>query len=227
MRLVNLRHLAIGLAMLAGAGMAFALTPREKLADTGPGIDLENMIPRQFGEWKIDETIVPLRADPAQTALLNRLYNQILARTYVNGSGQRIMLSIAYGGDQSESMQVHKPEVCYPAQGFQVVKQFDSRLNTGFGAIPVRQLVAAQGQRIEPITYWITIGEQVAGSNFKWKLEQLRYGLTGKIPDGMIFRVSSIGADESAAYRVQQDFVRELLQFMPAASRTRFIGGGA
>ena len=105
-----------------------------------------------------------------------------------------------------------------------MTKQFDSRLNTGFGDIPVRRLVAEQGRRVEPITYWITIGEQVAGSNFKWKLEQLKYGLTGKIPDGMIFRVSSITVDEASAYQAQQEFVKELLKFMPDSSRTRFIG---
>lgn len=227
MRIMNLRHLAIGFTMLAAAGLAFALTPREKIADHGIRIDLENMIPKQFGDWKIDETIVPLRADPAQTALLNQLYSQILGRTYVNGGGERIMLSIAYGGDQSESMQVHKPEVCYPAQGFQMLKESDGSLNTGFGTIPVRHLVAAQGQRIEPITYWITVGERVPGSNFQWKLEQLKYGLTGRIPDGLIFRVSSITSDESIAYQVQQDFVKELLQFMPPSFRARFIGNAA
>lgn len=224
MTLINVRHLAVGLALLAAAGLALALTPREKVADHGPKIDLETMIPKKFGDWKIDEEIVPLKADPAQTALLNKLYNQILARTYVNGSGQRVMLSIAYGGDQSESMQVHKPEVCYPAQGFQMLKEADGNLNTGYGAIPVRHLVAAQGQRIEPITYWITIGERVAGSSMKWKLEQLKYGLTGKIPDGMIFRVSSISSDESVAYQVQDSFVKELLRFMSPADRIRFIG---
>lgn len=222
--MINVRHLAVGLALLAAAGLALALTPREKVADHGPKIDLETMIPKKFGDWKIDEEIVPLKADPAQTALLNKLYNQILARTYVNGSGQRVMLSIAYGGDQSESMQVHKPEVCYPAQGFQMLKEADGNLNTGYGAIPVRHLVAAQGQRIEPITYWITIGERVAGSSMKWKLEQLKYGLTGKIPDGMIFRVSSISSDESVAYQVQDGFVKELLRFMPPEDRIRFIG---
>lgn len=48
MKPLNLRYLFIGLAMLAAAGLALALTPRKKLADQGPKIDLMTMIPMQF-----------------------------------------------------------------------------------------------------------------------------------------------------------------------------------
>ncbi|NWG87704.1 MAG: EpsI family protein [Hydrogenophilaceae bacterium] len=225
MRIMNTRHLALALAMLAAAGLAFALTPRDKVADQGPKLDLDRMIPKQFGAWNMDENIVPLQPDPETTALLDKLYNQTLMRTYVNDKGERIMLSIAYGGDQSESMQVHKPEVCYPAQGFQVVKEFDAKLDTGVGTIPVRRLVTAQGMRIEPVTYWMTIGDKVAfGHTASWKLEQLRFGLTGKIPDGLLFRVSSISDDDARAYALQDRFVKEMLNALPAESRTRLIG---
>lgn len=215
----------IGLAILAATPVSLALTPREKLADLGPKLDLEAMFPRQFGNWRVDESVVPLQADPGTTALLNRLYNQILSRTYVNAQGERIMLLIAYGGDQRESMQVHKPEVCYPAQGFRVVQEAEGRLDTGLGAIPVRRLVAVLGTRVEPITYWMTIGDKVdQGSNALRKLEQIKYGLTGKIPDGLLFRVSSISPDASGAYRAQADFVRAVLPSLSNQDRARIIG---
>jgi EpsI family protein len=136
------------------------------------------------------------------------------------------MLSLAYGGDQRDGMQVHKPEVCYPAQGFQVTKLTNGTLDTGFNQIPVKRLLTTQDARIEPITYWIIIGDIVATDNFKWKLDQLRYGLTGKIPDGMIFRVSSIGNVESA-YAIQEEFIRDLLKSLPTASRKYLIGGNS
>jgi hypothetical protein len=87
MKTFNLRNILTGLAMLAAAGLAIAITPTSKLADQGPRIDLETMIPKQFGEWKMDETIVPLLADPKQTAMLNKIYNQTLSRTYANSRG--------------------------------------------------------------------------------------------------------------------------------------------
>ncbi len=217
------KHLIIGLAMLLAAGLAVALTPKTKIADQGPRIDLEAMIPKQFGDWRVDESIVPIQVSPDVQAVLDRIYNQTLSRTYVNSQGQRIMLSIAYGGDQSDSMQVHKPEVCYPAQGFQILQQADGTLDTGYGVIPIRKLVAQNGNRYEPITYWMTIGDKVAQGTRR-KMEQIRFGLTGKIPDGLLFRVSSISGDAENAYRVQQEFSRDLLAAVNTETRHRLIG---
>ncbi len=224
MKLISVKHFIIGLLMLTGAGMALALKPTHRVADTAPKINLETMIPKQFGDWKLDETIVPLIANPEQQALLKKIYNQILTRTYVNPKGERIMLSIAYGGDQSDDMQVHKPEICYPAQGFQILKNDTDTFINGTQSIPVKRLVATQGQRIEPITYWRTVGDAVEVNGVWWKLQRMKYGLTGKIPDGLLFRISSIEADESKAYKIQDAFTRDLLKAMSPSGRERIIG---
>lgn len=227
MKFVSFKPFVIGLCMLGAAGMALALKPTHKIADTGPKINLETLIPKQFGDWKLDETIVPLIANPEQEALLNKIYSQTLSRTYVNSRDERVMLSIAYGGDQSDSMAVHKPEVCYPAQGFQILKNTTGTFSTGAGEIPVKRLLATQGERIEPITYWTTVGDTVAINGLQWKLNQLKYGLTGQIPDGLLFRISSIQADDSAAYRMQDDFSRALLGALTPEGKKRIIGSPA
>ena len=225
MKLISFKHLIIGLFMFAAAGMALALKPTTRVADAGPKVDLETLIPKTFGDWKIDATIAPLIANPEQQALINKIYTQTLTRTYINSGGERIMLSIAYGGDQSDNMAVHKPEVCYPAQGFQILKSPTiSSFSTGEGSIPVKRLVATQGARVEPITYWTTVGDTVAVSGLKWKLQQLKYGLTGKIPDGLLFRISSIQADDAKAYQIQDEFTRDLLKALPPGGRQRIIG---
>lgn len=225
MKLFSFRHLVIGLCMFAAAGMALALKPTVRIVDSEPKLDLETLIPKTFGDWKIDETIVPLISNPEQQALIKEIYNQTLTRTYVNSNGEHIMLSIAYGGDQSDNMAVHKPEVCYPAQGFQILKNPTiSSFATGEGSIPVKRLVATQGRRIEPITYWTTVGDTVAVNGLKWKLQQLKYGLTGKIPDGLLFRISSIQADDTKAYHIQDAFTRDLLKAMSPDGRQRIIG---
>src|SRR5574340_242582 len=149
MRLISFKHLVIGLCMFAAAGMALALKPTAKVADAGPKVDLEVLIPKTFGDWKIDETITPLLANPEQEAVINKIYNQTLSRTYVNSRNERIMLSIAYGGDQSDNMAVHRPEVCYPAKGFQILRNRNDVFSTGSGEIPVKRLVAVQGQSVE------------------------------------------------------------------------------
>jgi EpsI family protein len=220
----SLKHLLIGLAMLATAGLAVALAPHERIAARGPRINLETMIPKQFGQWKLDETIAPIIPNPEQQAIIDKIYNQTLSRTYINSQGERIMLAIAYGGDQSKGMEVHRPEVCYPAQGFQILSANQGTLNTPNGVIPVKHLVAEQGPRIEPITYWITLGDEVPAGGIRLKLTQLKYGLTGKIPDGLLFRVSSIEADDKAAYAAQSAFINDLLNALPARDRVRLAG---
>lgn len=227
MKFISFKHLVIALCMFAAAGMALALKPTAKVADAGPKVDLEVLVPKTFGDWKIDGTIVPLLANPEQEAMINKIYSQTLTRTYVNANGERIMLSIAYGGDQSDSMAVHKPEVCYPAQGFQILKNTTGTFSTGEGTIPVKRLIAAQGSRVEPITYWTTVGDTVAVSGIKRKLQQMKYGLTGKIPDGLLFRISSIQTDDAKAYQSQDAFARDLLKAMSPTGRERIIGNPA
>lgn len=220
----SIRYLLIGLALLATAGLSLALTPKEKISEQGPKFDLQTMIPKQFGKWQLDEMIVPITPDPEQKALLNKLYSQMLSRTYYNDKGERIMLSISYGGDQSRGLAVHKPEVCYPSQGFRLEKNVPGTLQTPNGTIPVKHLVAVLGSRIEPITYWITLGDEIPDNGIKWRLAQLKYGLTGKIPDGLLFRVSSIQADDNAAYADQAAFINDLLNALPVKDRVKLAG---
>lgn len=224
MKAINPPHFIIGLAMLAAAGLALALTPRMKMADQGPQINLEAMIPGQFGEWKLDETIAPLIVSPDVKALLDKIYNQTLTRTYINTKGERIMLSIAYGSDQSYSTQIHRPEMCYPAQGFQIESMSKGSIAVSGANLPVMKLVATQGPRIEPITYWVMIGESPVRGNFEQHLARLKYGLSGKIPGGLLIRVSNISTDETKAYSVQGRFVQDMLRAVPPEYRKVLTG---
>ena len=214
----------LGLAMAATAALTVALTPTVKLSQMQPQFSLEAMIPAAFADWSVDATIVPLKADPERQSMLEKIYDQTLSRTYVNTAGERVMLSIAYGGDQSRALQVHLPEVCYAAQGFEMLKSGEGALATRFGALPVRRLVARQNSRIEPITYWITVGDKAVKSSFERKLQRLAYGLSGKIPDGMLVRVSTIQANEAGAYRLQDRFVGQMLDVLDGKDRLRLLG---
>jgi EpsI family protein len=216
--------LALGVTMATSGVLAAVLTPHVKIADLQGKFSLEQMVPRQFGAWRVDETIVPLQVDPDTQAKLNRIYNQVLARTYVNADGERIMLSLAYGGDQGDNMGVHKPEVCYAAQGFDITQAASAAIGTAYGALPVKRLMAINGPRYEPITYWITIGDKAVHSGWDQRLTELKYGLTGQIADGMLVRISDLDRDPARAYRLHDQFIKALLQAMRPADRTRLIG---
>ncbi len=95
--------LVLGGAMAATSALTNALVPSQKVVQVHASFSLDAMVPAQFGEWRIDPAIVPLAPNPEQQGMLAKIYDQTLSRTYVNREGQRVMLSIAYGGDQSKA----------------------------------------------------------------------------------------------------------------------------
>ena len=139
----------------------------------------------------------------------------------MSANGQRIMLSMAYGGDQSDNLRVHEPEVCYTVQGFEISRIAQRHLTTKQGAFPVKTLVATLGPRVEPITYWIAVGNVVALSMQQQKLARLRAGLTGTVADGMLIRVSSIGRPDAGSYELHQQFIDAMLSSLNARDRSR------
>lgn len=221
------RAVIAALFMVLAAGLAQWMTPTRKLAEVRGRVDLEVLIPKQFGDWRID----PLAGtggviNPQTEEVLNRLYSQTLSRTYMNSHGDRVMLSIAYGEDQRDkTTQMHYPEVCYPAQGFELKAKRVDTLVLPQGSIPVRRLeLVLNRQRYEPVTYWTVIGEQATLGGVAKKLAELRYGLNGEIADGLLFRVSSIDRDSAAAFSLQQRFVVDLLSTVPSSDRKRLSG---
>lgn len=225
MQYINLRMLIIGAVLLGAAGLALAVKPTNKLAANGPRLDLEAMVPKEFGAWRVDPNIIPVAPSADVQAQLDEIYDQTLSRTYVNDKGEHVMLAIAYGGDQSgDKTQVHRPEYCYAAQGFQIISSASAELANQFGRIPVRRLLAINGPRNEPITYWITIGDRATLPGLSRKLIQLKYGLTGRIPDGMLVRASSIGKDQETQYRLQDQFLSDMIAAVKANDRVRLTG---
>ena len=150
----------LGAMMVAASVGAILATPTTKLSDVEQAISLERMIPKQFGDWREEPLSHVQVVNPQTRELLDRLYSQVLSRIYVNEGGYRVMLSIAYGKDQRGSLEAHKPEVCYPAQGFALKTNRPGLLATTFGNIPMRRLFATMGAREEQVTYWFTIGDK-------------------------------------------------------------------
>lgn len=224
MNRIRWNALAAFLLMAIALTVAHAWKPTQHLADTRPSVDLEKLFPRSFGTWVTDDRVPVQLISPDIQATLNKLYNQTLSRTYVNASGQRIMLSVAYGGDQSDATRAHRPEVCYPAQGFQLLSNVDGQLDLKDHSLRVRKLIAQLGGRVEPITYWIVVGDKVALSGTEQKVAQLRYSMRGVIPDGMLVRVSSIDSNGPKAFALHAEFVAAMMQAIPQPSLGQVMG---
>ena len=218
--------------LLAGAAYAAEwLTPRNELGRDTPS--LAALIPERFGEWSAEaETVLPVLlvadvladAEAAQSAS----YDDVLMRTYKRADGASVMVAIAYGRRQTQEIKIHRPELCYSAQGFSVESlgeravRLDSRVT-----VESRTLLTQNRERTEVVTYWIRVGEQVVNDawGMRWKI--FRDGLGGRVPDGVLVRASSLAATPGAAQReleLQHTFLADL--YGAAPSRTRaFLAG--
>ncbi|MDF1690459.1 MAG: EpsI family protein [Cycloclasticus sp.] len=210
--------------MLIATSLGLLMKPTLKMAEQGPRLDLETMIPKKFGDWHELTQKTAFIINPVQKEVLDNIYAQTLSKTYINSGGDIIMLSIAYGDDQSDAKRLHYPEVCYPAQGFQVLSTQNGMVNTAFGDIRVKRMLTVLGNRIEPLTYWTTVGSHVVLGGVETKLAQLGYGFKGQIPDGLIFRVSSITPKAEVGYEMQQSFIRQLFDSISADNRLKLAG---
>jgi len=212
--------------MICAATGAYLWRPTAHLADSRAKVDLEQLFPAAFGDWKVDRSLPVQLVAPDLEQFLAKIYSQTLSRTYVNSQGKRIMLSVAYGGDQSDATRAHRPEVCYPAQGFQIIANQTSVVDTSVHPLRVRQLVAKAGGRVEPISYWITVGDRTVLSGTEQKLAQLSYSTRGVIPDGMLVRLSNIDGDAAKSYELHQQFLQQMTREMPPQALDLVIGAG-
>ena len=206
-------------ALMSGATVAgVAGQPDKKL----PPIHLARVVPDKFGAWS-EVKEAGLVVNPQVPDLVLKIYDEVLDRSYVNRDGDRIMLSLAYGSDQRGERQLHLPEICYPAQGFKIETLSDGTLATSFGAISVRRFTTS-GTRQEPVTYWRAMAGHVVRNHFDQRVVQLHLLPNGQIPDGLLFRVSSIDRDPAHAFKVQQQFVADMMKAVQPDVRQRLSG---
>jgi EpsI family protein len=219
---VRRRALVLAAAMVSTAVAAAWLKP-----GAGSGLsrlNLDGVFPSRFGDWQVDpESAAFVRAADRRGAQV-RLYDQVLERTFVNSAGDRIMLSVAYGVDQSADLQLHRPEVCYRAGGFEVGPVSGARLSLGGTSLPVTRLVASMPGRPEPITYWAVVGGRFDDGRSATLTERLSLVAQRRRGDGLLVRVSSIDQDADAAWKLQGEFTQALLQALAPADRARVVG---
>lgn len=225
-------HIVLASAAILGAAlMAIVLAPRQLMARTSSSPSLEEVIPRQFGTWKVVPEISPVRpADPEAFVqpdpLSAKIYSQEVGRAYTDGRGNIVMLMVAYGPVQNYRLKSHRPEICYTANGFRISEKEGASINYRDAAAPINvtRLITERESRFEPVSYWIRVGNDVANGVVGHQLSRLKYGLKGIIPDGALIRVSTIGLPKDVSFKLQDQFIRDLLAAVPPKELRFFTG---
>jgi EpsI family protein len=230
MKINRLQVVLVSIALLTSAILAEVLAPRELMARTA-ALDLEAAIPRQFGGWTLLPNIQPFTpSDPEGVvdpdAKNAPVYTQEVGRSYVDGSGNVVMLMVAYGPVQNYRLKAHRPEICYTAGGFRISGKHGEELNYSQKQHPLKltRLVAEREARFEPISYWMRVGNDIATGVVDRQIIRLKYGLRGIIPDGALIRISTVGLSQEMSFKVQDQFIRDFLDAVAPQDRKFFTG---
>jgi EpsI family protein len=224
--MIDRRNLLLGAGCLVAAGAAYQLKPHHAMKLL-KGEKLAKIVPLAFGDWAAADSEADgvLRPETAGT-LAAQLYSEIIARRYMNAkTGDQIMMLIAYGDTQSDLLQLHRPEVCYPAVGFNVISASTTAVQVAPQAVlPARRVVARKADYQENIVYWTRLGEFLPTTSSEQRKARLLTGMQGYIPDGGLFRFSMIGDNPEASFKTLETFLPELIMAVAPARRVGLLG---
>jgi EpsI family protein len=217
---VDRRKLLLGLVFGSAVAVTAWRAPRKKLDRLGSE-KLEDLVPKKIGNWSFvaNSGLVVPPNDP----MLNALYSQQLTRVYSDGINPPIMLLMAQSGSQTGFLQVHRPDFCYRASGYQISPVRPHPIELQTGTLPASMMDATTGGTPEHVVFWTRIGDRIPTSWTQQKLVVAEQNLRGIIPDAILVRASIVSEDGTAARAAIDHFVRSMLEAIPVTKRTVFI----
>lgn len=221
--MIHRRDIVMGLTCSVAAGAAHAMRPRRNVSLLGDA-KLADVVPATFGDWESEDVGDPLAINGPGT-LSAKLYNQLLVRTYRNADGVQLLALLAYGGRQTDELQLHRPEVCYPAFGFNLLRNEPVDVPVAPGVkVPARRLSAENSERTEAIIYWSRMGEFLPRDGGQQRADRLRIAMQGIIPDGLLCRFSAAEALDGSPWASIEAFLPEFLSAIKPDARKVLIG---
>lgn len=215
------RKFALGLAFASVAGVAAARQPTKNIDYLGEQ-KLDKVLPEKLGKWTFVSSSGLVI--PPEDQLAQALYSQLLTRVYASPSGAPIMLLVAQSASQTGILQIHRPEFCYTAGGYELSPSTPHHVQLPGSALPALSISASLRGRTEQIVYWTRIGEHLPMS---WKQQRMAVAmdnLRGFIPDAVMVRVSTYGNDKAEALAEIDEFIRTLIGSVAPQVRRVFIG---
>ena len=216
------RDFLIGGTCLGGALLGGAVSAWGE-PTTLPVGGLAALIPEHIGGWRLAGTGDVIVAEDGETA--RTPYDDLLTRIYRSGSAPPVTMLVAYGATQRGDVRIHRPESCYPAAGFTLSDHEIVLLPfSGLPAVPARIVHAASVLRAEHVLYWIRIGARFPTDGVEQRWAVIRDHLAGRMPDGVLVRLSSPISERPRAREVFHAFVAALLASAPPDARAILFG---
>ena len=217
---IDRRKLLLGLVFGSAAAVAAWRLPRKRLDYLGQQ-KLDDLVPKTIGRWKF--VAASGLVVPPEDQLSRTLYSQLLTRVYSDGENPPVMLLIAQSAGQTGILQVHRPETCYPASGYQISAVTEHDIEVGPSALTTNSLSATNEGMTENIIYWTRVGDRIPTTWKQQKLDTAEANLRGIIPDAVLVRISTVNNDEAAGRATLDAFTKMLIASVPRSRRPVFI----
>ncbi|QNN67123.1 EpsI family protein [Sphingomonas lutea] len=183
---------------------------------------LAEQFPERLGAWVALEQEGIVR--PPEQGAKSR-YDQEVSRVFAAPDEPSVMLLVAYGSTQSDTLQVHRPEFCYPASGFKILETRDvSQPVTSGLSLPAGFFTAVRGQRVEQVLYWVRLGDYFPDSWLQQHLARLKNSARGLVSDGILVRASVIDGDAQRASVLLSRFLQQLALQSTPLGRQALLG---
>lgn len=214
------REILMGAALLGAAALAYARKPREHEQWLGTA-KLDTLVPGAFAGWRYQTSSGLVLPPPDQ--LRDAIYSELLTRTYMREDGTGVMLLIAYSKAQDGVLQVHRPEVCYPASGYTLTRVDPAQIHLARNLeVSGRYIVAENEARREQLIYWTRLGSHFPTRWAEQRLAVIRENLAGIIPDGVLVRISSVAPGD--ALPLLEGFAASMFASVNAQMRRVLVG---
>ncbi len=185
---------AIGLMLLTGIASWWLLLRPAVEHDAA----VFDALPNELNGWRS----VDLAIDQAVSDMLAADHN--VQRAYLHPLGYQIFVYVGYYGTERGGTPEHTPDMCYPAQGWQIVESTIQRAG-GRGGFDLREFVVEQAGERRLVHYWYRTGSQsgltsVAGLRLRHIVDRM----TENRGDGALVRLStSLGSSDIVSARTR------------------------
>jgi EpsI family protein len=222
---ISRRDALMGVACVVAAGAAYALTPRRSLALLPHGLRMDRIVPDAFNGWT-SRDVTDEFAPQTEDSLLAKLYGETVGRLYTDpASGAEVLMLLAHGDVQSNELQLHRPEVCFPAYGWKIDSSAEMDVPLAPQVtLPARKLVAHLEHTQLSTIYWTRLGEYFPVSGNEQRVDRVRAALDGYVPDGLLARFSVEGIEPERAFALLTRLIGELVAAVKPSVRAPLIG---
>ena len=206
-------------AATAAAAVGLDLRARTQQPVHAP---LAEQFPDRLGTWVALEQEGIVRPPEAGT---KARYDQEVSRVFAAPDEPSVMLLIAYGSTQSDTLQVHRPEFCYPAAGFRIsdTRPMAQPVSSAFN-VPATFFTAVRGERVEQVLYWVRLGDYFPDSWLQQHLARLKNSARGLVSDGILVRASVIDDDAERSRVLLSRFLQNLTLQSTPVGRLALLG---